>query len=72
LAKVSRNGTVAVIPFPEEAAIRSGPGDVEFRYYQKVEGRFRLPEGAALKSVDIRVFALPGGQVKLSRTIGIS
>ena len=72
LAKVSQNGTMAVFPFPDEAAVRSGPGDVEFRFYQKVEGRFRLPEGAVLKSVDIRVFALPGGQVKLSRTVGIS
>jgi hypothetical protein len=28
-----------------------------------------LPEGAALKGVEIRVLAVPGGQVKLSRTI---
>jgi hypothetical protein len=60
------------LPFPDEAVVRGSPGDLEFRFYQKVEGRFKLPEGAVLQSVDIRVFALPGGQVKLSRTIAIS
>jgi hypothetical protein len=72
LAKVSQNGAVSVLPFPDDAAIRNSPGDLEFRFYQKVEGRFKLPDGTVLKSIDIRVFALPGGQVKLSRTIGIS
>lgn len=72
LAKVSQNGTAVILPFPDDATVRDGPGDLEFRFYQKVEGRFKLPEGTILKSVDIRVFALPGGQVKLSRTVGIS
>jgi len=72
LAKVSHNGSISVLPFPDDAAVRNGPGDIEFRFYQKVEGRFKVPDGTILKSVDIRVFALPGGQVKLSRTVGIS
>ena len=52
--------------------IRRSPettGSFEFRFYHKVEGRFRVPEGGTLKSVDVRVLAVPGGQVKLSRTI---
>jgi len=28
-----------------------------------------IPEGSTLKSTDVRVLAMPGGQVKLSRTI---
>ena len=72
VAKVSQNGAIAALPFPDDAAVRSLPGDLEFRFYQKVEGRFKVPDGAILKSVDIRIFALPGGQVKLSRTVGIS
>ena len=72
VAKVSQNGAIASLPFPDDAAVRSLPGDLEFRFYQKVEGRFKVPDGAILKSVDIRIFALPGGQVKLSRTVGMS
>ena len=44
-------------------------GSFEFRFYHKVEGRFRIPDGSMLKGVDVRVVAVPGGQVKLSRTI---
>ena len=54
-----------------DGASSDGTADVEFRFYQKVEGRFRIPEGALLKSVDVRVLAQPGGQVKLSRTINL-
>jgi hypothetical protein len=45
---------------------------VEFRFYQKVDGRFRIPEGAVLKAFEVRVLAIPGGQVKLSRTLNLS
>jgi hypothetical protein len=47
-------------------------GAFEFRFYHKVEGRFAVPEGAVLKSVEVRVLAVPGGQVKLSRTLNVS
>ena len=64
-------GTVAsTMTFPE-----GDPGEAgafEFRFYHKVEGRFSLPEGAVLKGAEVRVLAVPGGQVKLSRTINMS
>jgi hypothetical protein len=69
-ARVAHQGSFTTINFPESAAADS-TGDVEFRFYQKVEGRFRIPEGALLKSVDVRVLAQPGGQVKLSRTVNL-
>ena len=61
-------GNVNTFTFPDVA---SGETEnvVDFRFYQKVEGRFRLPEDAALRSVEVRVLAAPGGQVKLSRTL---
>jgi hypothetical protein len=59
-------GAQSTLSFPDTTA---PAGTVDFRFYQKVEGRFTVPEGAALKSVDVRVVALPGGQVKLSRTV---
>ncbi len=67
-ARVAHQGAFETLNFPESAAA-DATGDVGFRFYQKVEGRFRIPEGALLKSVDVRVLAQPGGQVKLSRTV---
>ena len=62
-------GGVRNLTVPEDSA--AGGGKVEFRFYQAVEGRFRLPEGATLKGYDVQVVALPGGQVKLSRSFNI-
>jgi hypothetical protein len=68
VARVLKDGTTTTMSFPDTPPTDT-TGSFEFRFYQKVEGRFAIPEGAALKGLDVRVLALPGGQVKLSRTI---
>jgi len=68
VARVARDGAMSTLTFPD-AAVPDAAGAFEFRFYHKVEGRFAIPEGTTLKGVDVRVLALPGGQVKLSRTI---
>lgn len=68
VAHVLQGSEPRVLTFPD-ASTASAATALDFRFYQKVEGRFSLPDGAALRSVEIRVLALPGGQVKLSRTV---
>ncbi len=70
LARVASQGAMATLTFPDASAPENA-GVVEFRFYQKVEGRFRIPEGALLKGYEVRVLALPGGQVKLSRSVNV-
>lgn len=70
VARVDQGTSMATLTFPPAGAPET-EGAFEFRFYQKVEGRFRIPEGSVLKTVDIRVLAVPGGQVKLSRTINM-
>jgi hypothetical protein len=70
VARVAHQGAATSLTFPEPSA-GEGAGTVEFRFYQKVEGRFRIPEGAILKGYEVRVLALPGGQVKLSRSVNV-
>jgi hypothetical protein len=69
VANVVQGSEQHALIFPEPAAPPAAQGKLDFRFYQKVEGRFTLPDGAALRSVEVRVLALPGGQVKLSRTV---
>ena len=69
VARVMQGNTPSTITFPDPSAGESGV--FEFRFYHKVEGRFVVPEGAQVRSVDVRVLAVPGGQVKLSRTLNI-
>jgi hypothetical protein len=70
VARVEEKNVLTTVTYPDPAAGETA-GGVEFRFYQKVEGRFRIPDGAVLRSVDVRVLQSPGGQVKLSRTVNI-
>ena len=68
VARVTQGTAASTLTFPDPS-LPETTGAFEFRFYHKVEGRFRIPDGATLKGVDMRVVAVPGGQVKLSRTI---
>ncbi len=70
VARVAHQGAIQTLAFPDPSD-GDGAGAVEFRFYQKVDGRFRIPEGAVLKGYEVRVVALPGGQVKLSRSVNV-
>ena len=70
VARVAHQGGIASLTFPDATAGENA-GVVEFRFYHKVDGRFRIPDGAVLKSFEVRVLAIPGGQVKLSRTLNL-
>jgi len=68
VARVAQGTATNTLTFPDPS-LPEAAGAFEFRFYRKVEGRFAIPEGSTLKGVDVRVLAVPGGQVKLSRTI---
>ena len=70
IARVAQGTTTNTLTFPDPAQPEA-VGSFDFKFYHKVEGRFAIPEGAVLKSADVRVLAVPGGQVKLSRTINL-
>jgi regulator of replication initiation timing len=70
VARIAQGQTVNTITYPDPAAGENA-GSFEFRFYHKVDGRFAIPDGGVLKSIDVRVLALPGGQVKLSRTLNM-
>jgi len=70
VARIARGTALSTETYPE-----GDPGEAgafEFRFYHRVEGRFAIPEDAVLRSVDVRILAVPGGQVKLSRTINMT
>lgn len=70
VAHVLRGTTQASLTFPSSSAEEAASA-FEFRIYRKVDGRFVIPDGSTLRSVDVRILALPGGQVKLSRTVNL-
>ena len=71
VARVQQGTQQTALSFPSDAEVRSQGGEIEFRYYQKVDGRFRIPEGAQLKSIQVRVLGLPGYEVRSQKSINL-
>jgi regulator of replication initiation timing len=71
LARVSSPTGATTLTFPEPG-VGEAAAAFDFKFYYKAEGRFAIPDNATLKSVEFRILALPGGQVKLSRTLNVS
>ena len=69
IARVQDGPHQNALSFPQDVELRSAGKEIEFRYYQKIDGRFKIPEGAQLKSVQVRVLGLPGYDVRSQRSI---
>lgn len=74
IARVQPSGTTAVsqqvaLSFPPDGQLRTPENSIDFRFYQKIDGRFRIPEGSVLKSVQVRVFGLPSYDIRGQRNI---
>lgn len=72
IVKVAQSGALNTLSFPEDGALKLANPDVEFRYYHKLEGRFTIPEGALLKSVQLKILGAPGWDVRATKTLNIS
>ncbi len=71
IARVQQGAQQIALSFPTDSELRAPGGELDFRYYQKVDGRFKIPEGTQLKNVQIRVLGLPGFDVKSQRSINL-
>jgi uncharacterized protein YlxW (UPF0749 family) len=75
VARVLQGGVMQALAYPDDATVRGAaalPGDLDFRYYQKVDGRINLPANTALKSIEVRILSHPGGQLRLSRQLNVN
>lgn len=69
IVRVQTGAQQTALSFPTDAEVRAPGGELEFRYYQKVDGRFKIPEGSQLKNVQLRVLGLPGYDVRSQRAV---
>lgn len=67
IARVQQGSELSTLSFPNDGELRKPGGEIEFRFYQKVDGRFRIPEGSQLKSIQVRVLGLPAYDVRSQR-----
>lgn len=73
IARVQLSGesSQTVLSFPNDVELRAASAGIEFRFYQKIDGRFKIPEGAQIKNVQVRVLGLPGHDVRAQRNISL-
>jgi len=69
IVRVQQGSEATTLSMPNDSELRAAGGALEFRYYQKVDGRFKIPEGSQLKSVQVRVLGLPGYEVRGQRAL---
>lgn len=65
---VGRSGEKVTYVVPETKPGASKTISVSFKYYQRLEGVFQLPDGATVKSVQVRVFEGGAAQPKWTKT----
>jgi hypothetical protein len=67
-AKIQKNGALSNWTIPDDPAART---DLEFKFYQRLEGRFAVPEGTQIKALEVKVLAGPGGQTRATRSVNV-
>ncbi|MBL8521594.1 MAG: hypothetical protein JNK75_13130 [Betaproteobacteria bacterium] len=65
------NAALQSMNFPSDAEIRTTAPMLEFRFYQKVDGRFTIPEGMSLKSVQVRLLAAPNFDMRAQKSLSL-
>ncbi len=67
-----RGGQKVVLQFPAPNSAEVAAQQLNFKYYQRVERIFRLPEGMQIDSVQIRVFEKGMQEPKITQTVLLS
>ncbi|MES2355936.1 MAG: DUF6776 family protein [Pseudomonadota bacterium] len=71
IANVQKNGVAKVLTLPDDE--KSAPAfDINLKYYQRLEGRFKVESGMVVKSVQLRITEKATGQVRLIRSLSLS
>lgn len=71
MVSVRKNGATTVLTLPEDE--KSAPiFDINLKYYQRLEGRFKVEPGMVINSAQLRVTDKATGQVRLTRSLSLS
>jgi hypothetical protein len=68
---VEQNERKFVVMVPPDAGRNAKEYQVNFKFFQRVEGSFKVPSGAVVKSMQVRVFEMGASTPKLTQTVNI-
>jgi len=70
LVTLQQGGKDAIITLPEEGAAQAYK--ISFKYFQRVEGTFRVAPGARVKTVQVRIFESGSTQARATQSFNLS
>jgi hypothetical protein len=70
LVTLQQDGKDAIITLPEEGAAQAYK--ISFKYFQRVEGTFRVAPGARVKMVQVRIFESGSAQARATQRFNLS
>ncbi|MDP2694312.1 MAG: hypothetical protein Q8O58_05545, partial [Gallionella sp.] len=70
LVTLHEDGKDAIITLPEEGAAQAYK--ISFKYFQRVEGTFRVAPGAQVKMVSVRIFETGSAHVRATQSFNLS
>jgi len=69
---VEQNDRKFMVMVPPDADRNGKEYQLNFKFFQRVEGGFKVPPGAVVKSMQVRVFEIGGTTPKLTQTVSVS
>jgi hypothetical protein len=69
---VEQNDRKFVVMLPPDANRSAKEYQVNFKFFQRVEGTFKVPSGAVVKTMQVRVFENGANAPKLTQTVSVS
>ncbi|HTP48695.1 MAG TPA: DUF6776 family protein [Casimicrobiaceae bacterium] len=72
LAAVSEGGHTSTLNLPDDQPETAGVLSLHFKYYQRIEGTFRVPPGALVKSVQARVLEPGQSSPRATRSLNLT
>ena len=70
LVTLQQEGKSAIITLPEEGAAPAYK--ISFKYFQRVEGTFRIAPGAQVKMVQVRIFESGSAEARATQSFNLS
>lgn len=69
---LEQNDRIFALTLPAEGEANTKEFQVNFKFFHRVEGTFKVPPGAVVKSLQLRVFENGSVAPKLSQTVSVS
>jgi len=69
---VQQGGRKLVLTLPSQQDKNVKEYQLSFKFFQRIEGTFRIPPDAVVKSMQVRVFENGGNTPKLTQTLNVS